>query len=247
MKKVISYSLIFLVTYLIFVVATMPAQFVLNQVTVPNTVNVSGVSGSIWQANIKHVSTQAIEVHDVEAKLSVISLLSLSPSFDITLGDPLKHGPEGYLTLKISDKSLVVSDANINISVSDILKNARLPIDIKAKGFIELDIETFAAGKPICQSLKGKAEWAKAKVKALDESILLGTLKAALTCEKGALVITIDDKNDLGLSYTAYMRKLGKLSGDGFIKPGDKFPENVKPALSFLGKPDSQGRYRLSL
>lgn len=247
MKKVISYSLIFLVTYVIFVVATMPAQFVLNQVTVPKTMNVSGVSGSIWQANIKHVSTKTIEVHDIEAKLSVFSLLTLSPSFDITLGDPLKHGPEGYLTLKVSEESLEVSDANINIAVSDILKNARLPIDVKAKGFIELDIETFSAGKPICQSLKGKAKWAQAKVKAFDQSVTLGTLKADLTCEKGALVLTIDDKNDLGLSYTAYMRKVGKFTGDGFLKPGDKFPENVKPALSFIGKPDSQGRYRLSL
>ena len=247
MKKIISYFAFFLMAYIVFIIATMPAQFALNQVTLPKTIKVSGVSGSIWHANIDYVSTHIIDVTDVNAELSVLSLFTLSPSFDITLGDPLKRGPEGYLTLNVASNSLAIENAKINIAVNDVLKNAQLPIDLTAKGYIELEIEKFSAGKPMCQTLSGKLNWPKAKIKAFDQAVALGTLKATLGCENGALAVAINENNNLGLSYTAYMRQVGKFTGDGFIKPGTKFPENVKPILSFLGKPDGQGRYRLSL
>ena len=99
----------------------------------------------------------------------------------------------------------------------------------------------------MCHEVQGNINWPKGKINAFNEDIRLGTLKARLGCEQGALTLTVDEKNDLGLSYTAYMRQVGKVTGNGYLTPGDKFPEKIKPALGFLGKPDNQGRYRLSL
>jgi len=36
------------------------------------------------------------------------------------------------------------------------------------------------------------------------------------------------------------------MSGNGFLKPGAKFPKVLNDVLPFLGKKDNQGRYRLS-
>jgi general secretion pathway protein N len=37
----------------------------------------------------------------------------------------------------------------------------------------------------------------------------------------------------------------GRVSGNGFLKPGAKFPPELINALPFLGRKDNQGRYRL--
>ena len=247
MKKILSYILIFVSAYLIFVIATMPAQFVVNQLTLPKEIKLQGISGSIWHSKIKSVTNEYIDMTDIEAELSFWSLLSLSPSIDVRLGDPLKRGPMGSLSIALINDSIRITDADIIIAANDVIANTKLPIPIDARGDVELDIASFQLGKPVCSELIGQVSWPKAKIKALDESIELGSLKAKLACEQGALTLIIDEDNDLGLTYTAYVRKIGIISGEGYLTPGDNFPENVKPALSFLGKPDNQGRYRLIL
>lgn len=247
MKKVLLYLLIFISAYLVFVIATMPANFVLSQFSLPKEIKVHSLSGTVWHSKISAISNDYIDVSDVETDLNFWSLLTLAPRIDIRLGDSLKRGPIGSLTAILSGESIQIKNAEITIAANDVIANAKLPIPIDAKGDVELNITSFQLGKPICQELVGQISWPKAKVKALNENINLGSLSGKLSCDQGALMLTIDKKNDLGLTYTAYVRKIGIISGDGYLQPGEKFPENVRPALSFLGKPDNQGRYRLSL
>lgn len=247
MKKVLLYFTVFLVVYLTFLVATLPAKFVLSQLSLPKEIKVHGLSGTVWHSEIAAISNDYLDVSDVETDLNFWSLLTLAPRIDIRLGDSLKRGPIGSLTAILSGESIQIKNADITIAANDVIANAKLPIPIDAKGDVELNITSFQLGKPICQELVGQISWPKAKVKALNENINLGSLSGKLSCDQGALMLTIDEKNDLGLTYTAYVRKIGIISGDGYLQPGEKFPENVRPALSFLGKPDNQGRYRLSL
>ena len=57
----------------------------------------------------------------------------------------------------------------------------------------------------------------------------------------------MDPNNNLGLSYRAQVKQGGRVSGSGYLTPAEKFPEQLKAALNFLGKADSQGRYRLKI
>jgi general secretion pathway protein N len=90
-------------------------------------------------------------------------------------------------------------------------------------------------------------QWRNAGITAFDKKVEFGTLKAKLTCDKGELVVDINPENDLGLSYRAQLKQGGRFSGSGYLTPGTKFPEQLRSALSFLGKPDNQGRYRLKI
>ena len=246
MKKVSIYLGFFLSVYLFFVIVQLPAQFIISQFNLPKNVVLQNVSGSIWQAEIGQVQTEKLTIHDVTASLSFFSLLTLSPSIDITLGDPMKFGPAGSLTVNKNGDSFSITNADITIAANDLLVNAKLPLPVTAYGDFHLTIEKYVLGKPLCSELSSTIVWPDAQAKALDESVKLGDLKGKLACEQGAIALIMDNKNNLGLSYTAYMRNWGKFSGDGFIKPGAKFPPKLKSLLSFLGKPDSQGRYRLS-
>lgn len=247
MKKIIGYSALFILFYSIFIVSFIPARFVLQQFDLPKNIKTYQVSGTIWHAKIKQLVVDDVVLHDVNAELDFWSIFTLSPSLDIAFGDPLKHGPEGSLTLITDGKNFTVKNADVLVAVNEIVKKAQLPLPVTAKGTLEISIEQFQSGAPMCQLLQGELRWPKAKINALKEKVTLGTLSANLGCENGALVVSIEDKNDLGLTYTAYIRSTRAISGNGYLKPEQAFPEKLKPMLSFLGKPDQQGRYRLSL
>ena len=102
-------------------------------------------------------------------------------------------------------------------------------------------------GAPICKELQGDIHWRKAGVTGFEEKVNLGALSATLSCEKGELVADVDPKNDLGLSYRAQLKQGGRFTGSGYLTPGAKFPEQLIAVLSFIGKPDNQGRYRLKM
>ena len=246
MKKSSIYIAVFVVSYLFFALLTMPAQFVLSQLQLPDNIEVSGVSGSIWQDNFQQIKTDKIVINKVETQLSFWSLFTLKPKVNIKMGDPLEQGPEGVLTVITDGKALTIKDADVFIAANELLKNANLALPIDAKGLFNIKLNNFTLGKPMCEILQGNVHWSKAKVIAWDQTVNLGSFDGVLACEQGALMLTINEENDLGLSYTAYMHQADKISGDGFIKPGEKFPENIKPLLSFIGKPDAEGRYRLS-
>ena len=117
-----------------------------------------------------------------------------------------------------------------------------------AKGNVELALtnaEIDLTKNNQCIAATGTASWAKAGVVAFEQDVKLGKLNANIGCEKGALTVLISPKNDLGLTFTANLTLNGKASGNGFLKPGAKFPKELNNVLPFLGNKDRQGRYRL--
>lgn len=245
MKKWFAYGAIFLSVYLAFVITLMPASFVLSYVNLPKDINIQKVEGSIWQANISEIHYKKLTLNKVSASLSIWSLLVFDPTLSISFGDPLLLGPEGKFTVSGLLSELKISQGQLLVSANEIAKQLRLPIPMVASGDVNIHIETFMLGKPICQQAQGSIAWKKAKITAFEQTISLGKLGATLNCEQGALALTIDPKNDLGLTFTAYVRSRG-VSGNGFLTPSKKFPPALKTVLPFLGSADNKGRYRLS-
>ena len=247
MKKWFTYGLVFCAVYIVFLLITVPARIVFNFVTLPSTLVVQGVSGTIWHGNIETIQYKNIRIEQVETRLSVLSLFTFNPQIDIEFGDALTKGPEGKLSISGLFNSLSILDADVLVAANDIAQHLPLPIPLTAKGNVNLTLEQLIFDKPFCQQAKGKINWSKSGVTALDESIKFGSLNADIGCEKGALAITISPDNVLGLNFSAFVRKGGVISGNGYLTPGSKFPEKLKSILPFLGNADSKGRYRLKL
>ena len=247
MKKWFAYGAMFLAVYLIFVIATAPASVLLNMVSLPKGLSLHGVSGSIWHTKIKQVSQGELQIHDVDAQLNLLSLLTLDPKISLSFGGALVPGPEGQLDVSGLLAEARIENADITLAANDVAAQLSLPIDLDAHGFVHLKLSEFVVGKPLCQLAKGDINWANASVTAMEEKVKLGSFSAKVTCEQGALALTLAPKNDLGLTFSAYIRQSGRLSGNGYLTPGEKFPEELKTVLPFIGKADNQGRYRLNL
>jgi len=249
MKKKFSIGVIFLITYLCFLIATLPTNFLLNQFTMPNKIIVSGVTGNIWKTNIEQVIIDGTSIQKVKANLSFWSLFILTPKLSITFGDSFMAGPEGKFELELSSDKAEIKDLTLYVKANEIAQQLTLPLPLTAQGDVELTIlnaEIDFKKNNQCIVAKGEAIWSKAGVVALEKNIKLGNFNVDVGCENSALALILSPKNDLGLTFNAYIRQGGKISGNGFLKPGAKFPQALNDVLPFLGNKDNQGRYRLS-
>lgn len=249
MKKWFAMLAIFLSSYLIFLLASAPLTLLTNNIKLPNNISIQGVSGSIWQGKIASAIINQNKIEKISTDVSFWSLFTLSPSVKVSFGDAMLAGPEGKFTLNISSTQLALSKLEVFISANDVAKQLPLPIPVSAQGNIEVNMPTLqlAIGEKLtCKAAQGDVIWLRAGVVALDQNIKLGRFIADISCKDGDFLAVVSPKNNLGLSFDAVLAlPEQRPSGQGYLKPGAKFPNELKSALSFLGRPDNQGRYRL--
>jgi len=251
MKKWFAFSAIFLSSYLVFLLANAPLSLVVNNIKLPRGIELHDVSGSIWQGEISRLWVNNYEIEKVQTSVSFWSLFSLSPNLQIVFGDAMLSGPEGKINLSVSSDQVVLSDMELIVSANDIAKQLPLPIPVKAQGHVELflsELVVVTGEQLACSKAEGEVTWSRAGVVALEQNIKLGKFSSAISCDDGKLIAKLSPKNNLGLSFDGVLAlKTQKVSGKGYLKPGAKFPSQLRSALSFIGRPDNQGRYQLKL
>ncbi len=211
--------------------------------------SISGVSGTIWQGQIAKVTINNIDIKDLKSSLSFWSIIGFSPTLEVSFGDAIAPGPEGKFTLMVSTDSLSLSEATLFMAANEVASQLPLPIPVTAMGNVEFQVNELLLNtneKLACQQAVGEVKWSRSSVIALDNTIKLGTISADISCDKDDLVAKVNPNNNLGLSFTARLLLASQhATGQGFIKPGSKFPEALLPAMAFIGRADQQGRYPL--
>jgi len=249
MKKWFVFSAIFISSYTLFLVASTPLLLLTNNIELPKNIKIAGVSGTIWQGEIAKITINNIDIKDVNSALSFWSIITFSPAIEVSFGDAISTGPEGQFTLVVSPDSLTLTDATLFMAANAVASQLPLPIPVNALGNIDLNVDKLlvnTSDKLTCQQASGRVTWLRSSVVALDNTIKLGNISADLSCDKGDLFAKINPKNNLGLTFTAQLILASqRASGQGYIKPGSKFPEALKPAMAFIGRADQQGRYQL--
>ena len=252
MKNKLAMVIIFLITYIGFLIATLPTSFVLNQLdlgkNISKQVTLTGVNGTVWHTKIAQVIINGSPVEKVEARLNFWSLFTLTPELAVTFGDEFNPGPEGKFNLSLTSNTATLSNLTLQLTANEIAQQLPLPLPMTAQGNVELTLfsaEIDLTKNNQCMTATGNAAWTKAGINALERNVPLGKLTAEINCEQGVLAVVISPQNNLGLTFTALVQQSGKVSGNGYLKPGTKFPSALNDALPFLGNKDNQGRYRL--
>ncbi len=244
-KSFIVVSIFFV--YLFFLIALMPASVVIKRIPLANNIQLGQVSGTIWHSQLSAVKIDDIVIEKLEARLALLSLLSFQPKIELNFGDALLSGPEGQASISGLLSNLAVSDAKLSLLANTIAQKLALPIPVQAHDYLKLDVKQFVmATNGGCQQLSGDIHWSNAAITALDEKVALGALHATLSCQQGNVAISLDEKNDLGLSFTAIVDPRGNVSGDGYLTPNNQMPQAIRQVIPFLGRADNQGRYRLN-
>ncbi|SQH74354.1 General secretion pathway protein N [Shewanella benthica] len=232
--------------YLVFLLALLPASVVVKLVPLPNDINLSGVSGSIWSGSIESVTIQNRQLEQVQWQLSPWALLLGQAEIDLVIGNR-GSAVNGKGLFIFSMSGIDAEGLRFEAPISFLLGNNRLPFRTKIGGDISLFIDRLEQGAPWCERLNGKLFINSVGVKNQFGDYPLGDIELGLSCVDGNVKVKSDETmNQLGFSGTLVLQAEKVVQLSAKIKETSSQPEDLKKALAFLGKKDSQGYYPIS-
>lgn len=246
MSRYLKWGLAAFGVYVLFLIYHLPATQVLSRVTLPDSVSLSDISGTVWQGEAKTVSIQGIPVDKLHWDVNVLALLIGSLSADLKAGNVRAtdeiafSGPVSVSLFNANHFSL--SDFNLYLPSNLVIAQMPLPIPVDAGGRFRVQLEE-ADFPGRCETLSGKGQWLNASIEGLGEPVNMGTFEAALSCLEGDTLLDIQEPNAFGLSARARVPMNMQITVEGRFKPADSLPKAVHDAAKFFGQPDADGYY----
>jgi general secretion pathway protein N len=234
------------ISYLLFTLFLTPVSWWLKLLPLPAQLQLGAANGTLWQGEVSAAQYQQLQFDRIRWQLQGWQLLRGKLAFNLQSGS-LQQSSVPYLS-GVASYGLggaALDNSLISLPVSSLVPLLPLPLPVDASGELVLDITQYRQGQPWCDSLTGSASWQNARLQTptgtwLDLQQLFGTL----SCDSGTVALTTDGANVLGLDIKAVVNA-EQLMVDGMLKPEPSLPEEVHQAMQFLGKPDTEGRYRL--
>jgi general secretion pathway protein N len=243
MKSVLKWGSLCLVVYFVFLIIRLPAVQVLSRIQLSDAVNISGISGTIWNGHAQRAQVNGLPINDFNWSLAFFPLLLGELSADIKAGnmrDVDQISVTGHVSFKGQrfqvENLLAYIPANLGISLLP------LPIPIQADGRFKLQLNKmdYRAG---CQIFTGQGQWLNANFTSVAGVIELGNFNADLNCQNGSVVLDVKQPNSFGLTAKATIPANMKFKIEGRFKPEANLPKEVHQAAQFFGKADANGYY----
>lgn len=246
MKKV-GLWLLGIVTYAIFALVMTPASWWLTLVKLPAAVELGPVSGTLWSGTAQGLAVKPLYIPSLRWQLDVAALWRGQLGLQLE-GGSLRDDKYPYFQLKaeLTPSRVTVLPSNLRLPVAGILPNIQLPMPADASGSIVLSVTEYQLGQPYCSVLNGKASWQDARFKAPTGWIDLKAIHASLRCENGSIVLNTTPDNPLALQVQAeVLADSYKIAGT--LKPDASMPTEVHQAMQFVGQPDGNGNFPITL
>ena len=234
------------IIYLVFLLVYLPANWLVSIAPLPNNVAISGAEGTLWQGQASLVTIDQRQIEQVSWQLSPWGLLVGKADIDFKIGN--RATPvSGKGSISWSFSGLRANNIRFDLPDSFLLAGARLPFKTQIDGDVSLMVEILEQGKPWCEQLSGKLFLNNSNVKNQYGVYPLGNISLGLSCLDGQLKIATDEtQNVLGLTGSAILGESNLVKVSAKIKPTDAQPKDLREALSFLGRQDSQGYYPIN-
>ncbi|SEH65527.1 type II secretion system protein N (GspN) [Rheinheimera pacifica] len=233
--------------YLVFTLLLTPASWWLKLAPLPAQLQLGTVSGTLWQGEIAGLRYQQLQFDSLQWSLSPWRLFTGKLQFELQSGSAQNPAqPYVKATASYGFGGGALQNSLLKLPVAQLVPMLPLPLPVDASGELVLDVAGFSQGQPWCKALTGHASWQDARLQTPTGTWLeLQSLFGDLSCADGTIVLTTDGANRLGLDIKAVVNA-EQLLVNGTLKPEADMPGEVHQAMQFLGKPDAQGRYRIS-
>nr|WP_153666118.1 type II secretion system protein N [Shewanella intestini] len=232
--------------YIFFLVAYVPANWLVSIAPIPNNIKLSGVSGTLWQGQAALVSIDRRQLDQVNWTLNPWGIFVGQAQVDVTIGSRATPvNGKGSLTATMS--GIKVQNLRFEAPSQFLLAGNRLPFKTEIQGELSVIIEQFDQGLPWCEQLSGKLFVNDVDVTNQFGAYPLGNMALNMSCVDGQVKLTANEQdNRLGLMGTVLLTQNSSVKVAAKIKPTDTQPADLTQALQFLGQQDSQGYYPLN-
>lgn len=238
MKKIALALLLFIVAFLVFLVATIPASFALSFLPQPSPIQAVGVSGTVWNGRARSVLQDNHDLGSLQWSLHPVSLLGLRLSADFTLTQSRLQA-DGEVTL-YRDQTILLENTHVRGDVSQL----PLPEDmmlVTPAGLFQADIAEALLDSETVKNAQGKVLWKPARITA-PSSYELGEISMDVTGKDGNLTGKLGSKNSpLNLSGTLQLTANGDLSTNVKLAPHGQTPQEIRDLLPMAGRQAADG------
>ncbi|ALS31637.1 general secretion pathway protein N [Pseudoalteromonas translucida KMM 520] len=251
MKKIITLSIVFLLSFIVFCIIKLPAAVAIDLAKpyFPKQLEVGQSVGTIWQGQMMQVRYQGEQLNNVRWDVAGWALFTGKLNANVKFGDPRERSDiSGYadVSFGLFNKQVKVTNGLVRSTVERAMQRIQLPLPVTAKGRVILELAEYTSGAPYCESLQGEIASPNIDVQGLNGWFNIGPLGGNLSCKSGDIAILIDPDNTLGLEADAILKANFDFKVSGYVKPDATLPKDVHDAVKFLGRPDNQGRYPLN-
>ncbi|MBW3165996.1 type II secretion system protein N [Ferrimonas balearica] len=242
--RVVKYTLLGVVLYLLFLVINVPAALVWQFAPVPNGIKASGLNGTLWQGQAEQLTVAGRQLEQVSWELHPSQLLTGQAGLSFRLDGGVARG-QGSVSYGLS--GLAVDNLRLSAPLPWLLGNTRLPFRTKVGGNATLSLNDSAQGTPWCDRLSGRVLVDGLDVNNQFGQYPLGNLAGTLSCDQGNLKLVMDEaENTIGVQGEALLLADNQIKVAAQIKPTDSQPSDLRQALTFLGKPNADGAYPIN-
>lgn len=229
------------VCYLFFLLLYLPAAQVVSRIELPGNVNISGVSGTIWQGEIEQLEIEDISLKQLYWQIGMAGFL---PAIHWAMTDPQGISGKGSVGWM---NGVQLQTTDIKLPAALIIPKLELPLPVTANGMIKLHIEHARIIDLSCESLSGVLRWDNGRLSSPMGEIELGEAQARLNCADFKLIADISQKSD-ALSLTAQVKLDEDMyEMDATLTPGASLSPLLANGLSQIADADPQGKIRLQL
>lgn len=235
-------TLLGIVSYLFFLLYTLPAQQVIGWVN-DDAVAFQGVNGSVWSGDASQVSYQRKPLGRLTWHFLPSRLLLGKLGYEIELK---AGGQQLQGNLLMGTGSLSLQD------VEALLLAAQLPEwmqqrQLQIGGKVRLQQLDLTLSEGLLTAAEGTVQWLDGSLQS-PLNLTIGDLQAELSTDEanGDIQAQIHDlKGSIGLQGEMRLKPDGNFQFDGRLKPGDQTDPGLSGALQAIGRKQPDGSIKL--
>lgn len=237
------YLLTAIISYFVFLIATIPAKPITELINNNTPANIQGVSGTLWSGSAHLISANNIQLKKTQWSFKPWKLLTGKIAIDTKT-----HFSNNEITAETGTSftgSYFINNLSATISAREIARLAKLPL-AQLDGTIVLDIK-HAQWKPDALPLaNGSIKWNNASV-TVAETASLGNVNIVLSeSDQQFLRATINNQGgDIKISGSAELVPEKNYTVDIKLLPTASASNNIKQSLGFFAQRQASGEYLL--
>lgn len=233
-----------LAIYVVALLVYFPARFAVALLPIPEKVQLQGVTGTIWQGQVAHMSLpqqQALQSLSWQLKPwqllrgQVVAHFALSPA----AMNPVAGG--GQIQLSFTGQ-IAVTNLRLQGDLGAVASWLQVPNLVPLQGELVLGLQNYRMGQPVCTELAARVGAYEVKTRIGSQWFNLGDFALQLGCEDGWAQVQIEPTNSLGLSVN------GRLAPQNvdlavLLRPTAATPAPVQDLLKLVGQPNQYGQF----
>lgn len=234
--------------FVICLLATLPASHILHRIPVANNMQMAGVSGTIWSGKIQQINVNGVQLSPLRWSLSGLGLITGKASLDVDVGQVRELDEifvRGQIAVGLFNQTFFAENLTVRMPAQQALNQANLPMQVLAKGAVEVKLSDakvqLNGQQALCEAIEGTGQWRNAQVLTPSGLVDLGVFDAALGCTEQNLTIQVTEPNAFNLTFNATGRDLQSLKVSGRFKIPNEMPNEIKAVGRFLGQVGTDG------